>query len=180
LKNHSQTTRKEDQTANHANRILEGLKMKKLSSLLLLTLFLVSCTQEAVYNKSFKFQDERWNQDVKPSFEVDIQDTSIAYDFVFTLRSTTDYAYNNLWVFLSSTAPTGKSSREPYEIKMAYPDGNWIGKKSGTIVEHELIFPKRKLPFKGKYRFTLEQAITQKIVDEVLDLSLEVRKSEEQ
>jgi gliding motility-associated lipoprotein GldH len=154
--------------------------MKKLSSLFLLSLILVSCTQEAVYNKSFKFQDEVWNQNVKPSFEVDIQDTSVAYDFVFTLRSTTDYAYNNLWVFLSSTPPTGKSAREPYEIKMAYPDGNWIGKKSGTIVEHELIFPKRKLPFKGKYRFTLEQAITQKVVDEVLDLSLEVRISEEQ
>ncbi|MEY4350969.1 MAG: hypothetical protein RL078_1032, partial [Bacteroidota bacterium] len=69
--------------------------MKKLSSLFLLSLILVSCTQEAVYNKSFKFQDEVWNQNVKPSFEVDIQDTSVAYDFVFTLRSTTDYAYNN-------------------------------------------------------------------------------------
>ncbi len=154
--------------------------MKKLSSHIALLLVLASCTQEAVFNKSFKFQDEVWSQNVKPEFEVDIQDTSVAYDFVFTLRSTTDYAYNNLWVFLSSTPPTGKTIREPYEIKMAYPDGNWIGKKSGTIVEHELIFQKRKLPFKGKYLFVLEQAITQKVVDEVLDLSFEVRKSEEQ
>lgn len=154
--------------------------MKKLSSLVLLLFFLASCTQEAVFNKSYKFQNEVWNQNVKPKFIVSIQDTSVAYDFVFTLRSSTDYAYNNLWVFLSSTPPTGKTVREPYEIKMAYPDGNWIGKKSGTIVEHELVFPKRKLPFKGNYSFVLEQAITQKLVDEVLDISLEVRKSENQ
>ena len=154
--------------------------MKKLSSLILLVFVLASCSKDAIYSKSYKFQDEVWNQNVKPKFEIEIQDTSLAYDFVFTLRSTTDYAYNNLWVFLSSTPPTGKTVREPYEIKMAFPDGNWIGKKSGTIVEHELIFPKRKLPFKGNYQFVLEQAITQKVVDEVLDISLEVRKSEEQ
>ena len=154
--------------------------MKKLSSLILLVLVLASCSKDAIYNKSYKFQDEVWSQNVKPHFEIDIQDTSVAYDFIFTLRSTTDYAYNNLWIFLSSTPPTGKTVREPYEIKMASPDGNWIGKKSGTIVEHELLFPKRKLPFKGKYRFVLEQAITQKVVDEVLDVSLEVRKSDEQ
>ena len=107
--------------------------MKKLSSLILLILVLASCSKDAIYNKSYKFQDEVWSQNVKPKFEIDIQDTSVAYDFVFTLRSTTDYAYNNLWVFLSSTPPTGKTVREPYEIKMAYPDGNWIGKKSGCI-----------------------------------------------
>jgi hypothetical protein len=61
---------------------------------------------------------------------------------------------------------------------MADPNGNWIGKKSGTIVEHQLIFKRRKVPFKGKYKFKLEQAITEKSIDEVLDISLEVRVSE--
>jgi gliding motility-associated lipoprotein GldH len=114
---------------------------------------------------------------VKPVFKVDIQDTSILYDFVVTIRTTTDYAYNNLWVFLSTKPPHGQEVREPYEIKTTYPDGNWIGKKTGTVVEHELIFKRRKVPFKGLYTFTFEQAITQKTVDEVLDISMEVKRA---
>jgi hypothetical protein len=61
---------------------------------------------------------------------------------------------------------------------MADPNGNWIGNKSGTIVEHQLVFKRRKVPFKGKYKFELEQAITEKRVTEVLDISLEVQPSE--
>jgi gliding motility-associated lipoprotein GldH len=153
--------------------------MKKLVSVFfLLCLFLTSCTQEAVYTKAYRFKNEQWEQNVKPHFEVEIKDTTQLYDFIFTLRSTTDYAYNNLWIFLRTTPPFGKSVREPYEIKMADPNGNWIGKKSGTIVEHQLIFKRRKVPFKGKYKFVLEQAITEKIVDEVLDISLEVQISD--
>ena len=153
--------------------------MKKLVSLLALVgIVLTSCTQEAIYTKAFRFKNEKWEQNVKPTFTVDIKDTTQLYDFIFTLRSTTDYAYNNLWVFLPTTPPYGKSVREPYEIKMADPNGNWIGNKSGTVVEHQLIFKRRKVPFKGKYTFTLEQAITEKRVDELLDISLEVRPSE--
>ncbi len=153
--------------------------MKKLISLFaLLALVLASCTKDAIYTKAYRFKDEQWAQNVKPKFEVDIQDTTQLYDFIFTLRSTTDYAYNNLWIFLRTTPPFSKSVREPYEIKMADPNGNWIGNKSGTIVEHQLIFKRRKVPFKGKYKFELEQAITEKRVTEVLDISLEVQPSE--
>ncbi len=108
---------------------------------------------------------------------MDIQDTSILYDFVVTIRTTTDYAYNNLWVFLNTKPPHGQEVREPYEIKTTFPDGNWIGNKTGTVVEHELIFKRRKVPSKGMYIFTFEQAITQKTVDEVLDISMEVKKA---
>ena len=153
--------------------------MKKLDSLfILLSLVLASCTKEAIYTKAFRFNNAAWNENVKPQFEVDIQDTTQYYDFIFTLRTTTDYAYNNLWVFLRTTPPFGKSVRKPYQIRTADANGNWIGKKSGTIVEHQMTFKHRKVPFKGKYKFILEQAITEKTVDEVLDISLEVRISE--
>ena len=74
--------------------------MKKLISLFaFLVLVLASCTKEAIYPKAYRFKDEQWAQNVKPKFEVDIQDTTQLYDFIFTLRTTTDYAYNNIWIF---------------------------------------------------------------------------------
>lgn len=150
----------------------------QISLFAILVLLLSSCSNDTIYTKAYRFKDEHWSQNTRPTFIVDIKDTTQLYDFIFTLRSSTDYAYNNLWIFLRTTPPFGKSVREPYEIKMADPNGNWIGKKSGTVVEHQLVFKRRKVPFKGKYKFELEQAITEKRVDELLDISLEVRLSE--
>lgn len=151
---------------------------KQINLAIVLVGLLMSCSNDAIYTKAYRFKDQHWTQTMRPTFTVDIQDTTQLYDFIFTLRSTTDYAYNNLWIFLRTTPPFGKSVREPYEIKMADPNGNWIGNKSGTVVEHQLAFKRRIIPFKGKYTFELEQAITEKKVDELLDISLEVRKSE--
>jgi len=146
------------------------------NALLLVTIlfFFASCEDRAYYQKSFGFKNNMWSQDVKPKFEVDFQDTTQLYDFVLTLRTTTDYKYSNLWIFLNSTPPVGESVREPYEIKTTFPDGSWVGKETGTIVEHQLVFKRRRLPFKGKYKFVVEQAITEKTIDEVLDISLRV------
>jgi gliding motility-associated lipoprotein GldH len=144
-----------------------------------LFLFFASCDETAYYQKSFGFKNNMWSQDVKPKFEVEFQDTTKLYDFVLTLRTTTDYKYSNLWIFLNSTPPVGESVREPYEIKTTFPDGSWIGKETGTIVEHQLVFKRRRLPFKGKYKFGVEQAITDKTVDEVLDISLRVEEVKE-
>lgn len=153
--------------------------MKNVLFFMTLLFLFASCNETAFYQKSFGFKNNMWSQDVKPKFEVEFQDTTKIYDFVLTLRTTTDYKYSNLWIFLNSTPPVGESVREPYEIKTTFPDGSWIGKETGTIVEHQLVFKRRRLPYKGKYKFVVEQAITEKTVDEVLDISLRVEEVKE-
>jgi len=148
--------------------------MRNVLLLVTILFFFASCEDSAYYQKSFGFKNNMWSQNVKPKFEVDFLDTTKLYDFVLTLRTTTDYKYSNLWIFLNSTPPVGESVREPYEIKITFPDGSWVGKETGTLVEHQLVFKRRRLPFKGKYKFIVEQAITEKTIDEVLDISLRV------
>ena len=143
--------------------------------ILFCVLCLFSCDEDSFYTKSYVFQNNTWSRKVKPSYIVNIQDTNQLYDFIITLRTTTSYKYNNLWIYLNTKPPYGSSVREPYEIKTCYPDGSWIGKKTGTIVEHKLIFNRRKVPYKGKYIFSLEQGITNKFIDEVLDISFEIK-----
>jgi len=150
------------------------MKRYKLLYVLLGLVLFASCSDQAFYEKIYSFESKEWNQKVKPSFQVEIEDTSANYIFIITLRTTTDYDYSNLWIFLSSTSPGGENGREPFEFKITHSDGSWIGKKTGTIVEHELRFSQRKLPQKGTYTFTLEQAITASKIDEVLDIGLRV------
>ena len=148
--------------------------IKNIFFLFFIAFLLGSCEESAYYQKSFGFKNNTWNQNVKPEFVVEFLDTTKLYDFVITLRTTTDYKYSNLWIFLNTTPPVGKSVREPYEIKTTYPDGSWIGKETGTVVEHQLVFKRRRLPFKGKYKFVIEQGITEKKIDQILDVSLRV------
>ncbi len=145
-------------------------------SLILLFLTLLSCGEIPTYEKSYSFDNNEWKQDVKPEFKVKINDIKTEYNFTLLLRTTTDYKYNNLWVFMKTETPNGTTAREPFEIKIVDQNGNWIGNKSGSIVETSLFFRKRKLPMKGIYTFTLEQGITFSKIDEVIDLSFIVEK----
>lgn len=141
----------------------------------MLSLVFNSCENPPAYEKSYAFSKNQWKQNVKPIFTVAIKDTSKEYDFVLTIRTTTDYKYSNLWMYWNTKTPDGQKAREPFEVKIAHPDGSWIGKKTGTIVENSLYFKRRKMPLKGKYIFTLEQGITNSSIDEILDVSLLVQ-----
>jgi gliding motility-associated lipoprotein GldH len=162
-----------------------------------LALFLLcACEQPVLYERSYTFKKNTWEQNVKPRFVFELKEVKKEHVFVMTLRTTTDYKYNNLWVFLNTKNPKGETTREPIEIAVAHPDGSWIGKKTGTIVETEVVFirstegqfevferpgfPPRMLKCSladaGKYTFMIEQGITQMAIDEVLDLTLLIDK----
>lgn len=138
---------------------------------------LFSCTKAPLFQKSYSFKNNTWEQAVKPKFAVEIKDTTQSYDVVLTIRTTTSYAYNNIWIYLNSKTPDGKTVREPFEIKITNPDGTWTGKKSGTIVENQLLFVRRKMPQRGKYIFAVEQAVSQENLSEVLDVGMTVEQS---
>ena len=148
-----------------------------LNKLLVVALFLfVACGKTPHFEKVYSFENREWTQDVKLSFPVEIEDIEAEYNFTLSLRVSTDYKYNNLWVFLKTTSPDGTEAREPFEIKITNPDGTWVGNRTGSIVETALTFRKRKLPLKGKYNFILEQGITNSKIDNVLDLGFKVEK----
>jgi len=145
--------------------------------LILCCLFLfVSCGKRPYYEKVYSFDNREWNQDVKPVFEVNIGDVDENYNFTLSLRTSTDYKYSNLWIFMKTESPDGSTAREPFELKITDKNGKWLGHKTGSIVETSLYFKERKLPLSGKYKFTLEQAITASKIDEVLDLGFKVER----
>lgn len=139
-----------------------------------------ACGDTPLYTKSYSFPKREWKQDVKPVFKINIPDTTTFYTITITLRTTTDYAYSDLWFFLHSQSPGGQTGREPVKVVIANPDGSWAGKKSGTIVEQQLTFPHRKFPQKGWYIFTFEQGVTEETVKEILDISYTVQRDEKQ
>ncbi len=153
--------------------------MKTLNYLVALAtvvLLFSACSEAPFYEDVQSFDGNEWKQSQKPKFNVDIKDTNELYDFVLTVRTSTSYKFNNLWIFWTTKTPKGQVVREPFEIKVANPDGSWIGNNSGTVVENQLRFSRRKMPEKGKYSFTIEQGITQPTLKEVLDIGFKIEK----
>lgn len=151
--------------------------MRRSPSILVfvLALFVLwGCSEAPFYEKVYSFDNHEWKQNQKMKFVVDIQDTSQVYDFTISVRTTTDYKYSNLWMFMKTVAPDGSTGREPVQLVITNPDGSWVGTKSGSTVETPLYFKKRKVPMKGKYTFVLEQGITDATVTEILDLIFRV------
>jgi gliding motility-associated lipoprotein GldH len=137
-----------------------------------------SCGDQPEFEKVYSFNNQTWNQNVKPEYIVEIKEVDLTYDFTLSLRTTTDYKYQNLWFFMKTESPDGTTAREPFELMITNPnDGSWTGNKTGTVVETPLYFKSRKLPLPGVYKFTIEQGITESEVDEVLDLGFRVEKT---
>jgi gliding motility-associated lipoprotein GldH len=139
-------------------------------------LLLNACSETPFYNKSYSIPSGVWKQQMRPSFAVKIDDINAKYNFILTVRTTTDYSFSNLWMFLNSKGPKNISGREPFEIKVAKPDGSWIGDKTGSIVENRLLFKQRKLTEKGVYTFELEQGVTLAELNNVIDIGLIIEK----
>ena len=140
---------------------------------------LSSCADSATYDRSFSFEGHLWDQNVNPKFVVRISDTITPYQLDFTVRTTTDYTFSNIWMNLSIVFPDGTKLRRPYELKITDQNG-WLGEKSGTVVSNQLSFPNTKLPQKGRYTFILEQATPETSLKEVLDVGLRVSSGNEE
>ena len=138
-------------------------------------LVVVSCGPNPLYENTYDFEDHAWGAGESPSFEFESKDTSTAFNFIVTLRTTTDYEYSNLWVFMYTKNPSGDQRKDTLNFPLADPSGKWIGKKTGSVIEHEMLIGwNKKFPQKGDYQIRFEQAIPDPEVNHVMDLSLRI------
>lgn len=153
--------------------------IKRINIFLIPLIFvLFACGKSTYFSKVYSFKNNTWKATDLKTFVVDIKDTSTVYDIVFFLRVGTDYDYNNAWVYLHSTLPDKTKYKEAHQFYVSNEYGEWLGKKSGSLVESEMIFAKRKFNKMGKYTFTIEQATTEKELRHVSDLGLKIVQSQ--
>ncbi len=54
----------------------------------------------ATYDENVAIKDAKWFEDDAVKFEVNISDTVSQYNFFINLRNSTDYRFQNLYIFL--------------------------------------------------------------------------------
>lgn len=141
---------------------------------LILMIALTSCGDKAIYDQTYSFDDKSWDKGDTAVFKVDIQDTLQIYDFMLTLRTTKNYLYSNLWIYVEVDAPDGTTSKVAEKLPLANPDGSWIGRVSGTLIENKIRFDSKHFPLKGEYVFKITNATQDESISEILDVGLRI------
>ena len=102
-----------------------------------------------------------------------------SYAFYLNLRHLENYRYSNFYMFLHTTFPNGSQTHDTIECILAYPDGRWIGKGSGSMRTSKILLNNNlQFPLKGNYHFEIEQAMRDAELKGITDIGVRFEKVE--
>ena len=148
--------------------------LKKIAFALLLVMALLSCgDKNVIFDESVIIQNASWDNQELPYFDVKVEDTLSAYNFYLNIRHLENYRYSNFYMFLHTTFPNGSQTHDTVEIVLAYPDGRWVGSGTGSMRNNNILLNDNLyFPLKGNYRFEIEQAMREPVLEGVTDVGI--------
>ncbi|MDR1698491.1 MAG: gliding motility lipoprotein GldH [Prevotellaceae bacterium] len=145
---------------------------------ILLSLFVVSCTSNIVYQENITLKDA-WHQDSLATFDVNMTDTVGAYNIFIDLRNDNRYPYQNLWLFVSSVSPDSIARTDTLETVLAGNDGQWIGRGFGSNYDLALFYMQDiQFPETGTYRFSIGQGMRDEQLEGITGVGLRIEKAD--
>lgn len=144
-------------------------------------LILSGCDENVVYKAHEDIDDGLWYIKNKPTFKVEIKDTTATYNMYYLLRNTLQYPYYNLYLTRKFEAPGNKvisnTLEEVYLSNEA--TGKPFGHGLGDLFDHKIPFLKNyRFPRSGTYTFTLAQSMRQNPLPFVMSVGISVEKVE--
>lgn len=157
--------------------------MKKNKFIILFIIFsgiiFVACDRKKVYEEYIEIDNYVWETDKTINFEFEITDTLSLYNIFLNIRHASVYPYNNLWLFITSSAPNGNIAKDTVEYILIDKNGRWLGDGLGDIWDLQKPWKQNvRFAHTGKYRVELEQAMRIPALPGIMDMGLRVEKIE--
>lgn len=150
-----------------------------LSLVILFALLLSSCNHKDNFAFNEQLPDTGWSRFYKANFYAEVADSALAYDISVSLRNSYEYPFRNIFLFITTTSPSGQSIRDTIEYQLADERGDWYGKGLGDL--HNLTLPYRTnvlFPSSGEYKFTIEQGMRKDNLIGIVDVGLIIKRRE--
>ena len=142
----------------------------------ILLFFVASCSNKGNFLFNEAFPEEGWSKFHKPAFTASIGDTLSAYDISVSLRNTHEYPFRNIFLFITTTSPTGLSIKDTIEYQLANEKGKWYGKGLGDLHNVTLAFKTNIIfPESGDFSFKIEQGMRKDLLPGILDVGLIIK-----
>jgi gliding motility-associated lipoprotein GldH len=142
-----------------------------------LILFL-SCNRNTVFTDTVSIPGKEWTLDNVTVFKPEISDTISFNNISFNIRTGSSYPFRNIYLFVSTTSPEGKTITDTLQYMFADEKGKWYGKGLGDI--HELRLPFKSgvyFPSKGIYTFRIRHGMRSENLKGVYDFGLRIEKT---
>ncbi len=151
--------------------------MKSLFILLFTILILSSCDPDRVYEKNIKIPDAIWQRDNIVRFELVVEDTISSHNLYVNVRNSNLYPVSNLYLYITTTAPSGHAIKDTVEVTLADSRGKWLGSGLGDIWDLQQLYKDNvRFAQSGKDSFEFEQAMRYDKLPFILDVGLRVEK----
>ena len=152
------------------------LKNSVITSLFVL-LFLTSCDKNGVFEENINTKDKTWSMADIARFGVTINDTISHNNIYINIRNTTDYPNSNLYLFITTTAPTGATQADTIECILSDDFGKWLGKGFGYMRDNRFLYKQNvRFPVKGNYKFEIQQAMRTDDLKGIATVGLRIEK----
>jgi len=147
----------------------------KVALFILLLLLATSCGSRNVFFEYQSIPSEGWHKYSVRSFNIDIKNHEKPYNVFINVRHGPNYPYQNLWLFVTQTAPNGVVSRDTIELFLADHRGRWLGSGSGAIREMQVLIKQDyKFPESGIFRFEIQQGMRTDVLQGITEIGMKV------
>ena len=144
---------------------------------LFLAVLFSACDQKRVFESYQSIKEDSWYINQRPTFYLDVMDTTTEHAIYFNIRHTGNYKYSNLFVLFTIQGPKAKAETQRLEFKLAEADGKWLGSGLGDIYSNQIkVMENVKFPRKGVYSFSIEQNMRDNPLMGVEDIGVRVEK----
>lgn len=145
---------------------------------ILSVLLLQSCEKRNFYFEQVSKLNNSWKDNDFKTFEIPVKEKNSKVTLYFVLRNNNQYPYSNIYFFTKLAAPNGEIITDTLEYQLAYPNGEWIGFGMGEIKQNTLVYKEKiQLQDTGKYKVSIVQAMREKELKGIEDISLMVEKN---
>ena len=150
--------------------------MRKLLLLILLCTLLSACNKQQIYSEFHSINQHGWHADSLMGYTIDISDSTAQYEVLITLRHTTQYPYQNLWLFVGEQYGNMPLHSDTIECFLADNHGKWLGKGISKYTMLMLFDDAHIFSHTGEYTFTIQQGMRTDYLQGITDIGLQIIK----
>ena len=155
------------------------MHIRSLLFSLIALVFFASCDRSRVFEDNADIKDHMWDTSQVVAFDVPITDTASPHNFYVNVRNADAYPYQNLFLFIRTKFPDGRTSNDTLEIMLADEKGRWLGDGLGDIWDNQILFKKNvRFPLSGTYRFEYRQAMRDNPLPLIMDVGIRIEKAD--
>lgn len=148
-----------------------------------MTFLLSQCADKnLVFEQNVVFNNSKWATTDRAVMEFNIDDTISQHNFYLNVRNTESYPYRNLYVFVKTTFPNGKFSKDTVGVILADATGKWLGSGNGYLsssqhLSNTIMYKyNKRFPLSGEYKVEIEQAMRVDTLEGIRNVGLKIER----